>query len=55
MRYERNPGKETLLYPVERRALACMRRLPPHQMERLVEKIAGWVEAMVEEDKGRRR
>ncbi len=39
----------------ERRVLAALRQLPEGQAERLVERIEGWVEALIGEGGARRR
>jgi transcriptional regulator with XRE-family HTH domain len=38
------------LTPIEKRILVSARRLPPAQLDKLAERLDGWVEAMLERD-----
>ena len=44
--YRREGDGPQMLSAVERRMLECVRRLDPKEQERLVDRVAGWVDAL---------
>lgn len=48
LRYQAEPTRDAPLSPMERRLIALVRRLPREKVEKLVSKVEGWVEAMLD-------
>jgi len=51
--YEKDPQAPKPLTPNERRILEAARRLEPEEVERLADRVEGWVEATVEKETGK--
>ena len=47
--YRRDPAQPEPLSPCEERVIQALRRLPEERVERLTERVEGWVEAIVAE------
>jgi len=49
--YEKDPSTPKPLSPLESRILDAVRKLDPDEVERLAERVDGWVEATLDKDK----
>jgi transcriptional regulator with XRE-family HTH domain len=45
--YEKSPNTPAALNPLEKRILDAVRRLAPRELERVTERVEGWVEAIL--------